>query len=328
VSVLQIRRCFGTWENALLAAGLKPYHASIKASRETIMAAIRECAEALGRAPNNEEFRAMKEIGDYAIQVKFGGWTEALRACGMRPKTGTPIEYEVLLEDWAGVVRKTGRFPNKGEYEGETHHSARPLRQRVGSWTNVPHAFAEYAEKQGFKNDWADVLRLVEQQMVAGSGTGSGAGSATDSGTSSGTGSEPGSGTGTGTGARTGTGTNGRTSTKQKPDEARLYGAALTNLPMIYAPMNEMGVVLLFGAVARKLGFIITWIGTVFPDGEAMREVAPGKYQPVRIEFEYDSRNFMKHMHDSSKCDVIVCWVHNWTECPLEVVELSKAVSF
>jgi len=33
-------------------------------------------------------------------------------------------------------------------------------------------------------------------------------------------------------------------------------------------------------------------------------------------------------MHDSGKCDVIVCWAHNWKECPMAVVELSKAVSF
>jgi hypothetical protein len=29
-----------------------------------------------------------------------------------------------------------------------------------------------------------------------------------------------------------------------------------------------------------------------------------------------------------SQCDVIVCWVHNWPECPewIEVVELRKVV--
>ena len=25
-------------------------------------------------------------------------------------------------------------------------------------------------------------------------------------------------------------------------------------------------------------------------------------------------------------CDLIVCWRHNWPECPLEVLELSEAV--
>jgi hypothetical protein len=30
----------------------------------------------------------------------------------------------------------------------------------------------------------------------------------------------------------------------------------------------------------------------------------------------------LKHAHDVEKCDMIVCWIHNWPECPLEVVEL------
>ena len=45
-------------------------------------------------------------------------------------------------------------------------------------------------------------------------------------------------------------------------------------------------------------------------------------WQPVDIELEQYSRNFVSHMHDPNKCDLIVCWEHNWPECPLEVIEL------
>ena len=47
----------------------------------------------------------------------------------------------------------------------------------------------------------------------------------------------------------------------------------------------------------------------------------------VRIEFEFESRNFMHHFHNPEECDLIVCWEHNWTESPLEVVELRKVIS-
>jgi hypothetical protein len=53
-----------------------------------------------------------------------------------------------------------------------------------------------------------------------------------------------------------------------------------------------------------------------------MREVAPGVWQKVNIEIEQESRNFVKHLHNVKKCDLIVCWKHNWPECPLEVIEL------
>jgi len=44
--------------------------------------------------------------------------------------------------------------------------------------------------------------------------------------------------------------------------------------------------------VASKLGFEVERIQQAFPDCEAMREVAPGKWQREKIEFEYASRNF------------------------------------
>jgi hypothetical protein len=39
-----------------------------------------------------------------------------------------------------------------------------------------------------------------------------------------------------------------------------------------------------------------------------------------------ESRNFLTHLHDPQKCHLIVCWEHNWPDCPLEVVELKSAV--
>ena len=82
----------------------------------------------------------------------------------------------------------------------------------------------------------------------------------------------------------------------------------------------------LFGTVAADLGFVVTWIRSEFPDCEAMILVEGDKWQRIRIEFEYESRNFLRHMHDAKECDLIVCWKHNWPECPVEVLELSKVL--
>lgn len=101
-----------------------------------------------------------------------------------------------------------------------------------------------------------------------------------------------------------------------------IYGEPFLRTALGFAPVNEMGVVFLFGAMAEKLGFIVTWIGTQYPDVEAFREVAPGRWQRVRIEVEFMSRNFLQHFHDPKDCDLIVCWENNWPECPLEVIAL------
>jgi len=45
-----------------------------------------------------------------------------------------------------------------------------------------------------------------------------------------------------------------------------------------------------------------------------------------QIEFEKESRNFLKHGHDPNGCDLIVCWEHNWPECPVEVLALRDVI--
>jgi hypothetical protein len=105
-----------------------------------------------------------------------------------------------------------------------------------------------------------------------------------------------------------------------------VYGPPLATGGIAHAPLNELGVVFLFGMLAEKLGFVVMRIQKEFPDCEAMREVEPGRWQLEQIEFEYQSRNFLTHGHDPALCDVIVCWEHNWPECPerLEVIELKS----
>jgi hypothetical protein len=87
-----------------------------------------------------------------------------------------------------------------------------------------------------------------------------------------------------------------------------------------------MGVVFLFGTQAARLGFMVTLVQAEFPDCEAFVEVAPNRLQRLRIEFEKESRNFLKHGHDPNGCDLIVCWEHNWPECPVEVLALRDVI--
>ncbi len=92
------------------------------------------------------------------------------------------------------------------------------------------------------------------------------------------------------------------------------------------APVNELGVVYLFGVLHDTFDFKIESIQSGYPDCIARKKVGKNNWEEVRIEFEYDSRSFKKHGHDPSEVDVIVCWIHNWTQCPrsIEVIELSS----
>ena len=107
-----------------------------------------------------------------------------------------------------------------------------------------------------------------------------------------------------------------------------MLGPPIRPCGLAYEPVNEMGVLALFCMLSRQLGFVIESVQSGFPDCEAKMEVEPGRWQHFRIEFEYESRNFKDHRHDPGKCDLIVCWRHNWKDCPpnLQVLELSKVM--
>jgi hypothetical protein len=105
-----------------------------------------------------------------------------------------------------------------------------------------------------------------------------------------------------------------------------VYGVALTELPLAHGPVNEFGVVFLFGSLARELGFVVLRIRAEYPDIEAMREIGEDQWQHTWIEVEYESRNFLRHRHDAKQCEVVVCWIHNWPGCPLEVIELREVL--
>lgn len=96
---------------------------------------------------------------------------------------------------------------------------------------------------------------------------------------------------------------------------------------LVYAPLNENGVVFLFGKIMEDLNMYIEEIKPGFPDCIARRFTGKG-WKRIRIEFEFMSKNFKSHGHDPNECDMIVCWEHDWKNCPdnLEVIELKDII--
>jgi hypothetical protein len=114
----------------------------------------------------------------------------------------------------------------------------------------------------------------------------------------------------------------------KSPDSnrGRLLGEFMDFRGLKHTPVNEQGVVFLFGMVARELDYVVEIVRTSFPDCEAKRRVGKDRWEKIRIEFEFQSRNFLSHGHDKDGCDVIVCWENNWKDCPIEVLELSAII--
>jgi hypothetical protein len=266
-------------------------------TREEVVNAIRELAAKLGRTPSRNELAKMTTVSRKIIRGHFGTYTRTLRECRLEiAGGGRKLALETLFRDWASLVRRLKKIPTTVEYEELSSYSISPLLGRFKTWGRVPGAFLQKAKEAGWTEEWSDVMEIAaayEQEH------------------------EPGK-------------MCAMVAVRPEPRvfmDRTFYGPPINRDPLAHGPTNESGVLFLFGAMAEELGFIVQHIQTGYPDCEAMREVEPGRWQRVRIELEYESRNFLKHGHDISKCDLIVCWENNWPDCPLEVVELKKAIS-
>ena len=113
----------------------------------------------------------------------------------------------------------------------------------------------------------------------------------------------------------------------KKAIKKQIYGSPMDFRGLRHAPINEMGVIYLFAIIANDLGFRVEAIGTSFPDCEAIRRIGKSdRWERIHIEFEYKSSNFKTHGHPIEGCDLIVCWEHDWSECPIEVLELKERI--
>lgn len=107
-----------------------------------------------------------------------------------------------------------------------------------------------------------------------------------------------------------------------------IVGSLINFRGMVYSPINEQGVVLLFGKVLKDLNMYVEEIKTGYPDCVARRRTGKG-WERIYIEFEFASHGFKSHLEDyknGKNCDLVVCWINDWKECPVPVLELKEEI--
>ncbi len=271
---------------------------------QEVTAAIQSVATKLGRPPSRSEFRAHTEITERQFLNHFPSWSEAVRAAGLAPYTANqPLTNDELLRDWGRLVRKHRQIPTRERYRHEGSFSPSVFEKHFGPWKALPEKFRDYAIGNA---EWTDVVALLPHlaadRLVSSAQPPMSHGGDTAS-------------------------VNGQVRHNKLSDRPT-YGNPIHFRGLRHEPVNEQGVVFLFGMVAKELGYLVEAVQGAYPDCEAKRQIGPNNWQRVRIEFEFESRNFRDHGHQCEGCDVIVCWRHNWTDSParLEIVELSSVI--
>jgi len=266
--------------------------------RKTIIQEIRRVAQEIGADTlSRPEFTSKSDISTWQIYKYFDSWNEAVEEAGLIPHTEKErIGDADLFREMKDVFVKFGGVCTRTKFDKLCRYSVDVYKKRFGKWKDILLAFKAWLKESGEDFPFLNQLpsptesHKAEEDIL----------------------------------------------TKKRMIETAswdslgtmTYGSFLNFRGLQHAPINEQGVVFLFGMVCFELGFVVESVRTSYPDCEAKRRVnrKRDEWERVRIEFEYYSSHFRDHGHDPKGCDVIVCWQHDWPECPLEVIELKTAI--
>jgi len=270
-----------------------------KLTRESLIEAAKAAAEKVGLDISRADFTRVTGINDYQIGLLFpeGRWSEVKSLAGLdrHPRHNVPLDDEAILKELHRVASELGKIPTWSLFTHKAKISADVVRRRFGGLQNTLSAYRDWLEKTEPESYLLEQLHAMSRHEIPTPPV------VIDNATPP-------------------------PSTSWSKIDGPVYGAPIHFRGLRHAPVNEQGVVFLFGMIAYELGFIVEAVHATFPDCEAKRCIDSKKqrWQRVRIEFEYQSRNFREHGHDPDGCDLIVCWEHNWPECPLQVLELQR----
>jgi hypothetical protein len=291
-----IRR-FGTWQEALGEAGLEPCAKAIlntPLSVDECVLELQRVAKLLGiKTLQQRDLRGRSSYSAYRIARACGGWYKALSRAGLSPtpNSNRRLPIERLADSFLRVVVDLHRIPTSLQLSRRSGHARDTLSRNRGGYPAFKKAVIEFLLSSNCKFP-KDILGILRDELT-------------------------------------------RLKSQTPQDEVQVMsrnehrqGRSLGFRGFAFAPTCEHDVVQLFGAVAKELGFEIIGNRSAFPDCKARRlqKAQRDHFIDCLIEYEFSSLDFKKHRHDPKGCDLIVCWEHNWPDCPVEVLELKHII--
>ena len=276
-------------------------HHTTMDNRDIILQEIKRVARKIAPEQLTQDiFKKESKVSFSKLRYYFDTFNKAVEAAGLKPnppdkpvKGYKKLSDEELFDEIGKLWRKVGRRPTENLMNSEGKFSTRPYQKRWGKFSSaVDDYISKFGEPiVGGAHDKSEINYGARKPVII-----------------------------------------PKTIKPKVTSEKKrgiIYGEPVDFRGLRYAPVNEQGVVYLFGMISRELGFLIESIRTDFPDCEGKRCLNPEgtKWQHVKIEFEYKSSNFYEHGHDANECDLIICWIHDWADAPIEVLELKSALN-
>ena len=262
-------------------------------TKESLDEQIREAFKALHVDELGfDTFNKHTKISARIVRNHYDNWSDACKANGL--KSGTvqdTVPIETLANDFLSVVLDDGAIPSLHRLIRLAKRGERVFSKKHGGYDSFKRKAIEYLFTASLVKN-SETLEMLQTELRSLQAKSI---------------SEP----------------------PIKAIRPHEHGRMLGFRAFAYAPTYENEVVAMFGAIAHEIGFEIVSNRSEFPDCKANRRVegsARERYRECMIEFELRSSHFKAHKHPVSGCDLIVCWEHDWKDCPLEVLELKTKI--
>lgn len=132
-SLTTYRSTFGSWSNALEAAGFSVQRSGQSYSTEALLDEIQRLADDLGHPPTQQELRKHGKYSISPYRDRFGSWSAALDAAGLEGRR-PEISREDLLDELNRLANALDRRPTSEDMREQGSYSVETYRRRFGSW--------------------------------------------------------------------------------------------------------------------------------------------------------------------------------------------------
>lgn len=136
------RTKFGSWNDALLAAGLEPNQRK-NPSKDKLVSALRCVADELGRTPTQSDIRHHSKFSVRPFNTEFGAISFAVEAAGMEPKWNN-LSRQALIDELKRLGDELGRPPFTYDMVDHGRWGIMPYYGEFGGW-------GEALESAGFE---------------------------------------------------------------------------------------------------------------------------------------------------------------------------------
>jgi hypothetical protein len=210
-------------------------------TRESIIEAARAVAKDFEGSPSKADFVRLTGIGEYHLWRLFpdGGWTKVRELAGIErhPQDYDALSDERLLAEYLKVAKQAGRIPTWNIFESIANVSRSVITRRFGGLQGTLKRLGDYLEAHEPESTLLVELQAKFKHEIptppAGSHT--------------------------------------LSKTVWTKGSGPVFGQPIDFRGLRHAPINEQGVVFLFGMVAYELGFIVESVQAGYPDCEAKR---------------------------------------------------------